>query len=100
MNGEFLGEDFTVGDEEGEPPEPVELVGTGGVDLADETPITRSVAEQAKAAIGEADLVLFVTDARAGITPGDEELAQILRNSRKAVLLIANKIDDPAQDIL
>jgi GTP-binding protein len=152
MSGDFVGEEFTIG-EEAEPPEPVELVGTvaivgfpnvgkstlinrltqsrhavvhethgttrdrkellcewngkhfllidtGGVDLADETPITRSVAEQAKAAIGEADLVLFVTDARAGITPGDEELAQLLRNSRKQVILIANKIDDPSQDIL
>ncbi len=76
------------------------LIDTGGVDLADETPITKSIAEQARQAILEADLVLFVTDARAGITPGDEELAQLLRNSRKPVILIANKIDDPAQDVL
>ncbi len=76
------------------------LIDTGGVDLSDETPITRAIAEQARQAIHEADLVLFVTDARAGITPGDEELAQILRNSRKPVILIANKIDDPSQDVL
>jgi tRNA U34 5-carboxymethylaminomethyl modifying GTPase MnmE/TrmE len=55
------------------------LVDTGGVDVADESPITRSIVEQARAAVREADLVLFVTDARAGITPGDEELATILR---------------------
>jgi GTPase len=76
------------------------LVDTGGVDIAGTDPITRSIAEQAKAAVGEADLVLFLTDARAGITPGDEELAQILRAARKPVIVIANKIDDPDQDAL
>jgi GTP-binding protein len=74
------------------------LVDTGGVDIADESPITRSIADQARAAVREADLVLFVTDARAGITPGDEELAAILRASHKPVLLLANKLDDPARD--
>jgi GTPase len=76
------------------------LVDTGGLDIAGTDPITRSVAEQAKAAVDEADLVLFLTDARAGITPGDEELAQILRAARKPVIVIANKIDDPDQDAL
>jgi GTPase len=76
------------------------LIDTGGVDVADPSPITRSIAEQAQTAIGEADLVLFVVDARAGITPGDEELAAILRRARKPVFLLANKIDDPAQDAL
>jgi GTP-binding protein len=76
------------------------VIDTGGVDVVDPSPITRSIAEQARAAIAEADLVLFVTDARAGITPGDEELAAILRRARKPVLVLANKIDDPAQDAL
>ena len=74
------------------------LVDTGGVDVADPSPITREVAEQAQRAVEEADLVVFVTDARAGITPGDEEIAAILRRSRKPVLLVANKIDDPSRD--
>jgi GTP-binding protein len=74
------------------------LIDTGGVDVADRSPITRSVVEQARAAIEDADLVLFVTDAQVGITPGDEELAQILRIAHKPVLLLANKIDDPDQD--
>src|SRR5919201_753092 len=74
------------------------LVDTGGVDVADPSPITRSVVEQARAAVDEADLVLFLTDAQVGITPGDEELAAILRAARKPVLLVANKIDDPAQE--
>jgi GTP-binding protein len=76
------------------------LIDTGGVDIADPSPITRSIVDQAQAAIGEADLILFVVDARAGITPGDEELAAILRRARKPVLLLANKIDDPRQDAL
>ena len=74
------------------------LVDTGGVDVADPSPITRGIAEQAQVAIADADLVLFVVDAQTGITPGDEEIAGILRHSRKPVILIANKIDDPAQD--
>jgi GTPase len=73
------------------------LVDTGGVDLADDSPITRQVAEQARAAIEEADLVVFVVDARAGVTPGDEEVADLLRRSGRPVLVIANKIDDPTR---
>src|SRR5213593_1492073 len=76
------------------------VVDTGGVDVADPSPITRSVAEQAREAVGDADLVLFIVDARAGITPGDEEVAEILRRARKPVLLVANKIDDPSQEAL
>jgi GTP-binding protein len=76
------------------------LIDTGGVVIADPTPLTRSIAEQARAAIHEADLVLFLTDARAGVMPGDEEIAAILRRAHKPVLLLANKIDDPAQDTL
>ncbi|HKU59085.1 MAG TPA: ribosome biogenesis GTPase Der [Gaiellaceae bacterium] len=76
------------------------LVDTGGVDIADPSAITKQIAVHARTAIAEADLVLFVVDARAGITPGDEELAQILRESKKPVLLLANKIDDPAQETL
>src|SRR3954464_13313957 len=76
------------------------LIDTGGVDIADPHPITRQIAEQARAAIAEADLVLFVVDARVGVTPGDEELAQILREAKKPVLLLANKIDDPSQESL
>jgi GTP-binding protein len=74
------------------------LIDTGGVDVADETPITRSIVDQARTAVEEADLVLFVVDARAGITPGDEEIAELLRASNKSVLVIANKIDDPSRD--
>ena len=74
------------------------LVDTGGVDLADASPITRSVAEQARTAVAEADLVLFVVDTKAGVTPGDEEIAAVLRSTRKPVLVLANKVDDPRRD--
>ena len=74
------------------------LVDTGGVDVVDPSPLTQQVAEQARRAIAEADLVLFVLDTRAGITPGDEELAAILRHSRKPIFLIANKIDEPGTE--
>jgi GTP-binding protein len=76
------------------------LIDTGGVDIAGEDAITRSIADQAREAVADADLVLFVVDAQVGITPGDEEVAQILRESRKPVLVIGNKIDDPRQDAL
>jgi GTP-binding protein len=76
------------------------LIDTGGVDIAARDAITRSIADHARAAIDEADLVLFVVDARAGVTPGDEELAEILRIARKPVLVLANKIDDPSQEHL
>jgi GTP-binding protein len=76
------------------------LIDTGGVDIADSSPITRSIASQAREAVAEADLVLFVVDARAGVTPGDEEVADILRRARKPVLLLANKIDEQAQESL
>ena len=76
------------------------LIDTGGVDVASGDAVSRSIVEQAKQAIGEADLVLFVVDARAGVMPGDEELAAILRAAHKPVLVLANKIDDPAQDAL
>src|SRR3954454_11654222 len=76
------------------------LIDTGGVDIEGKDTITKSIADQAREAVEEADLVLFVLDAQIGITPGDEEVAQILRESKKSVLVLANKIDDPQQEAL
>jgi GTPase len=73
------------------------LIDTGGVDLVDRSEITRQIAVQARTAIDEADLVLFVVDAQAGVTPGDEEVAELLRRSDRPVVLIANKVDDPTR---
>ncbi|HLG07482.1 MAG TPA: ribosome biogenesis GTPase Der [Gaiellaceae bacterium] len=75
------------------------LIDTGGVDRADTGPFGPQVAAQAREAVEEADLVLMVVDAKAGVTPGDEELAEILRSSRRPVLVLANKIDDPRRDL-
>ncbi len=74
------------------------VVDTGGVDIADSSPLTQQVAEQARRAVEEADLALFLVDAKLGVTPGDEEVADILRRSRKQVLVAANKVDDPRRD--
>ncbi|HZB24395.1 MAG TPA: ribosome biogenesis GTPase Der [Gaiellaceae bacterium] len=75
------------------------LIDTGGIDIADATAITRSIGDQAREAVQEADLVLFVVDARTGITPGDEEVAEILRTAKRPVVVLANKIDDPRRDV-
>jgi GTP-binding protein len=74
------------------------LIDTGGVDRADTGPFGEQIAEQARQAVEEADLVLLVVDATAGVTPGDEELAEILRRSRRPVIVVANKLDDPRRD--
>jgi GTP-binding protein len=74
------------------------LIDTGGVDVAGKDELTRSIAAQARGAIADADLVLLVVDAQAGVTPGDEALAGILRASHKPVLVLANKIDDPRRE--
>src|SRR4051794_2867373 len=74
------------------------LIDTGGVDLADGDSLARSVQDQARAALTDADVILFVVDARAGLRPGDAELADLLRRSDLPVLVAANKID-AAQDI-
>jgi len=74
------------------------LIDTGGIDRAAAGPFGPQVAAQAREAIAEADLVLFVVDARAGVTPGDEELAELLRASRRPVLVLANKLDDPSRE--
>ena len=71
------------------------LIDTGGVDLEDEDPLAVSIQDQARAALSDAEVALFVVDARAGLRPGDEELADILRRSHKPVVVAANKIDGP-----
>jgi len=72
------------------------LIDTGGVDLEDDDPLAVSIQDQARAALADAEVALFVVDARAGLRPGDEELADILRRAHKPVIVAANKIDGPA----
>ncbi|MEA2186117.1 MAG: GTPase [Solirubrobacteraceae bacterium] len=74
------------------------LVDTGGMDREDPDPISGSIRDQARAALAEAQVALFVFDAKAGLRPGDEELADLLRRSKLPVVVAANKIDS-ARDI-
>jgi GTP-binding protein len=75
------------------------VVDTGGVDEVGGGEYGPAIAAQARAAVAEADVVVLVVDARAGVTPGDEDLAAILRSARMPVLVVANKLDDPARDL-
>ncbi len=72
------------------------LIDTGGVDLDDRDEMAQSIQEQARAALADAQAALLVVDARAGVRPGDEELADLLRRSDRPVVVAANKCDDPA----
>ncbi|QYJ85101.1 ribosome biogenesis GTPase Der [Shewanella mesophila] len=68
------------------------VVDTGGIDGTEEGIETR-MAEQSLAAIEEADVVLFLTDARAGLTSADEAIAAHLRRREKTTFVVANKVD-------
>lgn len=68
------------------------VIDTGGIDGHEEGVETR-MAGQSLLAIEEADIVLFMVDARAGLMPGDQGIAQHLRNRKKATFLVANKTD-------
>jgi GTP-binding protein len=70
------------------------LVDTGGMDERDLDPIAGSIREQAQAALSDAQAAVLVIDARAGVRPGDEEVADLLRRSKLPVLVAANKVDD------
>jgi GTPase len=75
-----------------------ELIDTGGVDLDDEAALAEEVRRQAREAIAEADLVLLIVDARAGLRAGDGELAAQLRGADVPVIVVANKVDRPDSD--
>lgn len=69
------------------------LVDTGGFDPVAETGIFSLIKRQAMLAIEEADIIVFVLDVRSGLTPVDLEVAQVLRITRKPVLLAVNKTE-------
>ena len=69
------------------------LIDTGGVDLEETDGLARHIQAQARAALAEAHVAVLVVDAKAGLRPGDEEMADLLRRSDLPVLLAANKID-------
>ncbi len=76
------------------------LVDTGGVDLAAEDSLSVAVQRQAREAIAHSAVVALVVDARAGLRPGDAEVAEILRRGDVPVVVVANKIDEPGDAYL
>ncbi|AYW44651.1 ribosome biogenesis GTPase Der [Tetragenococcus koreensis] len=79
--GEWLNQEFNI-------------IDTGGIDLSDE-PFKDQIKYQAEIAIEEADVILFVTSVREGVTEADELVARILYRSDKPVVLAVNKADNP-----
>jgi GTP-binding protein len=80
--GDWNGRDFT-------------LVDTGGLELEPGTHIEARVQDQARVAMEEADVILFVVDAAAGLAPLDHEVADRLRRTSKPTILVINKADNP-----
>ncbi|EHG28034.1 ribosome biogenesis GTPase Der [Enterococcus gallinarum] len=79
--GEWLGREFSI-------------IDTGGIDLGDE-PFMDQIKHQAEIAIDEADVIVFITSAREGVTDADELVARLLYKSNKPVILAVNKVDNP-----
>jgi GTP-binding protein len=71
------------------------LVDTGGLNDDPSAPMDVEIRKQVDAAMGEADLLVFVVDAKSGIHPVDYHVAELLRSSGRPWLLVANKVDDP-----
>jgi GTPase len=84
-NVEWNGVEFTV-------------IDTGGIILNETDPLTVQVRTQAEIAMEEADVIIFVADAEEGLTPTDEDLANVLRASKSPVLLAVNKTDNPRRE--
>ena len=74
------------------------MVDTGGLELKSEDIMWKEIAKQADVAIDTADVILFFTDGRDGLHPSDYDVADILRRSKKPVILVVNKIDDYAPE--
>ncbi|HEY7633286.1 MAG TPA: GTPase, partial [Thermoleophilaceae bacterium] len=75
---------------------PFLLVDTGGVDMEETDNLARAVQEQARNALAESDVAVLVVDARAGLRPGDAELAKELQRASIPVIVAANKVDGPS----
>ena len=69
------------------------LIDTGGVDFEDEDPLAGSIREQARAGLADAQVAVLVVDARAGVRPRDEEMADLLRRGGLPTIVAANKCD-------
>ena len=74
--------------------QPFNLIDTGGIDMGDE-PFLAQITDQAQIAIDEADVIVFVTSVKEGVTDADEKVAKILYRTDKPVILAVNKVDNP-----
>ncbi len=79
---------------------PFTLIDTGGIELKSEDTMWKQIAIQAQAAVEMADVILFFTDGREGLTSSDYDVADYLRRSKKPVVLVVNKVDDYSPDKL
>ena len=70
------------------------LVDTGGIEPESEDVIIAQMREQANIAINIADVIIFITDLKQGVTSSDEDIAVMLRKSKKPVVLVCNKADN------
>ncbi len=74
------------------------LIDTGGIEPKSDDVIQSGMREQANIAINIADVILFITDIKQGVTASDEEIAIMLRKSKKPIVLVCNKADNFGQD--
>ena len=70
------------------------LIDTGGIEEKSEDIIAKQMKIQAELAIEMADIVLFMTDVKTGITSTDRDIALTLKKAKKEVILVCNKVDD------
>ncbi len=71
------------------------LIDTGGIEPESDDIIAKQMRRQAELAIETANVIIFIVDGRAGITAADEEVAEMLRRSKKPIVLVVNKVDHP-----
>ncbi|MCL6598426.1 MAG: ribosome biogenesis GTPase Der [Alicyclobacillus macrosporangiidus] len=71
------------------------VIDTGGIEISGADDMANLIRVQAQLAIDEADVIVFLVDGRAGLTEADREVAELLRRSRKPVVLGVNKLDHP-----
>ncbi len=76
------------------------LIDTGGMEIGSEEIIQRQILQQAKIAIETADVILFVTDVKTGVTDDDRQVANLLRRTKKPVVLAVNKVDSVKRDTM
>ncbi len=77
---------------------PFTLIDTGGIEMRSDDTMWKQIALQASLAIDTADVILFFTDGKEGITASDYDVAELLRKSKKPVVLVVNKVDDYSPD--